>query len=71
MRASKIARSESLRERLALGYVIEICATCGRQAVHPYCAHRSESERWTVTVAVEVKRPLTALRDAARVSANG
>lgn len=34
-------------------YVIDVCGTCGLKAVYPFCAHRSENERWTYPLAVK------------------
>jgi hypothetical protein len=49
-------------------YTIDICMTCGRQAVFPFsCGHRSETERWTVPITVvptgAAKRVLAAIAE--------
>lgn len=33
-------------------YTIDVCATCGRHAKWPFCAHRSLTESWTRTIVV-------------------
>lgn len=33
-------------------YVIDVCLTCGKHAVYPFCAHRSETARWTYPLVV-------------------
>jgi hypothetical protein len=38
-------------------YVMDVCSTCGRPAVWPFCDHRLSSEGWTEPVVV---RPVTA-----------
>lgn len=35
------------------GYIIDVCATCGRHAVWPFsCGHRSTRRAWTVAIHV-------------------
>jgi hypothetical protein len=36
-------------------YVMDVCSTCGRHAVWPYCEHKG-AEKWTEPVVV---RPVT------------
>jgi len=33
-------------------YVIDVCSTCGRQAIYPFCAHRTVAGRWTYPLVV-------------------
>lgn len=40
-------------------YTLDVCLTCGRRAQWPFCAHRSEAERWTYALIV---RPTDAER---------
>lgn len=48
------------------GWVIDVCATCHRLAVYPFCEHRRVDRQWTVAVpVVPTKAALTALRAAA------
>lgn len=35
------------------GWIIDVCATCHRLAVWPFCEHRRTDRRWTVAVAVK------------------
>jgi hypothetical protein len=52
------------------GWVIDVCATCGALAVYPFrCGHRSETDQWTIAVAVKpTGRSLTALKRAMRLA---
>lgn len=54
-------------DRIVLGYVIDVCAECGRHATFPFCEHRSSTQSWTVPVAVKVIHTVRASTDAARV----
>lgn len=34
------------------GYIIDVCATCGRLATWPFCEHRRGDRQWTTPVRV-------------------
>jgi hypothetical protein len=58
------------------GYVIDVCARCGRLAAFPFpCGHRTDRGPWTIPLAVKATQAgRTALRDAmsrATVPGNG
>ena len=38
--------------RMADGWVIDVCATCGRQAIWPFCEHRDTRRSWCEPVVV-------------------
>jgi hypothetical protein len=48
------------------GYVIDVCATCGRHAVFPFtCGHRTDRGPWTIPLAVKATQAgRKALREA-------
>jgi hypothetical protein len=36
------------------GYIIDVCATCGRHAVYPFaCGHRRTDREWTTVITVK------------------
>jgi hypothetical protein len=46
-------------------YIIDVCMTCGRQAVFPFsCGHRSPTERWTVPIVVKPTQAARTVLDA-------
>lgn len=41
-------------ERAQLGWVIDVCATCGALATYPFsCGHRVSDRMWTIPIAVK------------------
>jgi hypothetical protein len=40
---------------MPLSYVIDVCLTCHRRAVYPFCEHRSDTQRWTFPLQVHAQ----------------
>jgi hypothetical protein len=57
----------TLEDRLKTGWIIDVCASCGRNATFPFCEHRRIDRSWTVVVAVKPINPAMVRKDAARV----